>query len=131
MSRILRLTLLCIVVATAWVVAATPPVQLDIRLPMGNAPLTVNVRVTVAPHEGNRELCVQWQQVQGGGQFRRSCVPWVSDTAPVTHWHRIKDLSSGRWEVIAFVIRNDEKAYVSNPITLHSLGPNYESEPEL
>jgi hypothetical protein len=111
--------------------AAPPPVALDIRGQTGSALFSTRARVTVEPHPGNRTLCVQWEQIQGGSGYRNSCQDWVGDTAPITHWQIIKDLPSGRWMVRAYVIRNDEKAYPSLPITLHVLGPNYEPEPEL
>ena len=122
--------ILAVAVAVPTAIAAAPPVALDIKGPMGAAPLTRKARVTVDPHPGNRWLCVEWTQLQGGAGYRSSCREWVGETAPKTHWQDIKDLSSGKWEVVAYVIRNDEQGKLSNRVTLHVLGPNYQSDPE-
>ena len=128
--RTLYSFLIAVAVAVSTATAAAPPVALDIRGTMGSAPLTTRARITVMPHAGNRWLCVEWAQVQGGVGYRNSCLEWVGETAPRTHWQDIKGLSSGKWDVVAYVIRNDEQGQLSNRITLHVLGPNYQSDPE-
>lgn len=129
--------LLAAVMAFSTAVTAAPPVSLDIKYQRGGAPFTTHVRMSVEPHIDNRYLCLQWVQIQGGTNERTSCqsiAPVVKDDGtvvlpPKTHWQFIKDLPSGRWNVVAYVIRNNESGKLSNTITLHVLGPNYESEP--
>ena len=116
--------------------AAAPPVALDIRVVSGGAPFTTRARITVEPNLANRLLCLSWTQIQGGSQQRTSCqsiAPVVKDDGttifpPSTYWQFLKDLSSGKWSVVAFVRLNDDTLRSSTPITLHVLGPNYESE---
>lgn len=112
------------------VVAAPPPISIDVRHGnSGGAPLTVRVRVTVEPDTRNRHMCLSWTQIQGGTQARTSCQEMQGNEEPRTFWQDVKSLSSGKWDLVAFVIRNDDTRAVSNHITLHSFGPNYESDP--
>jgi hypothetical protein len=121
---------IAVAIAVSTAIAAAPPVALDIRGQSGAAPFSTRARVSLEPDTANRYLCLQWVQVQGGTQERTSCQSLDAERAPKTHWQLLKDLSSGKWDVVAYVIRNDEQARLSNRITLHVLGPNYESEPE-
>lgn len=129
MFRLFLLSTLIVAAIAASAVAATPPVTLDIRVQAGGAPFTTRARVTIEPNPANRMLCLRWAQVQGGGEQRTSCFSLDGETAPKTHWQFIKDLSSGKWEVVAYVRLNDESIRVSSPILLRVLGPNYESDP--
>lgn len=125
----LRNILIAVAVAVSTATAAAPPVSIGIRVQAGGAPFTTQVRTTIEPNEANRYLCLQWTQVQGGAQQRTSCLQLDGTSAPRTFWQYLKDLSSGKWDVVAVVLRNDESQKQSNHILLHVLGPNYESDP--
>ena len=136
-SRILAAVITATLINTA-VVAAASPIAIDTRQNVGSAPATFRIRITVEPDIKNRYLCLVWSQVQGGRNERTSCQAidaLVKDDGtvvlpPKTHWQMLRDLPSGRWEVVAYVVRNDEQGRLSNRLTLKVLGPNYESEPE-
>lgn len=130
LKRFCTTILFAVAVAVAAVTAAVPPVSLDIRVQAGGAPFTTRTRVTIEPNAANRYLCLTWTQVQGGTQGGTSCSQLDGDTAPRTHWQLLKSLSSGKWDVVAYVLRNDDSRYLSNRILLRVLGPNYESDPE-
>lgn len=138
-SHLRSLSAAVMLVFAQTIVAAVPPVTIETHHGFsGSAPLTVRLRISVDPHIDNRLLCVQWEQVQGGAEFRSSCQsidPIVREDGsvvlpPRTQWYLLKDLPSGKWDVVAFVRRADEKVYPSNHITLHAFGPNYETSPE-
>jgi hypothetical protein len=113
------------------ITAAAPPVALTIQQPMGAAPFYTRARVSIPRHPDNRYACLSWTQVQGGQEGRTSCWEVAGEDAPLTHWHELKALSSGKWEVVAYVLRNDESNLFSNRITLRVTGPNYEPDPPL
>lgn len=127
--KFVRNILIAVAVATSAIAAAPPAVSLDIKYQAGNAPFTTHARVHITPNPANRAMCLQWTQVQGGGEQRTSCIQLDGETAPKTHWQYLKDLSSGKWSVVAVVIRNDDSQHLSNPILLRVFGPNYQSDP--
>lgn len=110
------------------ITAAPPPIALDIRYLSGNAPFTTRARTTVEPHEANRMLCLAWSNMQTG-ESRTSCQELQATEEPRTFWQDLKDLSSGKWDVVAVLIRNDNSRYTSTHFTLHVFGPNYQSDP--
>lgn len=120
-----RNLLLAVAVAVTTVIAAVPPLTLDIHYKTGSAPFTTHVRMTVEPNAGNRSLCLHWAQIQGGQEERVSCHQLDGETAPYTHWQDLKDLASGQWAVEAYIVRSDGSMIHSIRITLHVLGPNY------
>jgi hypothetical protein len=128
MIRLLRIIAVAIAM-TAIAFAAAPHVNLDIKYVNGTAPFYTRARVTIDKHPDNRWLCVQWTQIQGGASQRTSCQPHIGEGAPLTVWQEIKSLSSGKWDVVAYVVRSDEQGHLSNRVTLRVFGPNYEPDP--
>lgn len=122
--------LLAVAVAVSTATAAVPPIAIDTRQPNGPAPFTTRIRMTVDPNPANRYLCLTWTQIQGGVNGRTSCLSLDGETAPRTHWQMLKGLPSGKWDVVAYILRNDDTRHLSNRILLRVLGPNYESDPE-
>lgn len=126
--RLIPTFLLALAVAASTATAGVPPIALDIKYLNGPEPFTTRARVTVEPNATNRYMCLSWTQVQGGGGGRTSCLSLDGASAPRTYWQFLKELSSGRWEVAATVIRNDESRSMSNHILLNVLGPNFEMD---
>lgn len=122
------LLLLTVAVAVPTATAAAPPIALKIQVLSGAEPFTTQARVTIEPNEANRFFCLSWTQLQGGAQQRTSCQQIDGASSAKTYWQFLKELSSGKWDVVAYVLRNDESSHLSNRVLLHVLGPNYESE---
>src|SRR3990167_5660178 len=111
MFRILHTLLLVGALSTSLVAEA--PISLEIRSLMGSAPFTTRARISLPPHPDNRYVCLSWQQIRGGNEGRTSCWSVAGEREALTTWKLLKDLSAGKWDVVAYVLRNDEQGTLS------------------
>lgn len=94
---------------------------------VGMNPLTIRLQITLEPNEANRWVCLYVKQTYGGTQEKNSCWDVDAEREAKTTWRLLKDLTTGKWEIVAAVVRQDEKSVLSNRLLLTVLGPGYES----
>jgi len=119
---------LLIAVAIAPSIAAAPPIRIDSRQLTGSAPAYFRIRLTLEPDERNRWVCLRWHQTTGGQQEKTSCWSVQAEQEARTTWKELKELPAGKYAVVAYVVRNDEQAQLSNTLSLTVIGIGYEPE---
>lgn len=122
--------LLAVAVAVSTATAAVPPIKIDSRQHTGIAPAMFRVRITLEPDARNRYVCLQWVLLRPGYAEHTGCWEVDAEHEQKTTWKELKDLDAGKYAVTAYVIRNDEQAILSNPLTLMVTGFGFELDPE-
>lgn len=122
MFRSLRIA----VVATALsaVVAAAPPLTVDIKQTLTQAGRDVRARVIVEPDPANRTVCLHGD-LKGFPDLYKSC--WNAD-GPRSTWKTMKKLEAGAWEVYASVERNDNTTRYSSKVRVTVMGLGFEDD---
>ncbi len=101
--------MLAVIYALGMFAAAPAPIKLEVTPRIGRAPQLIRVKVSIEPHERNRQACVAYD----GPVYRSSCWLLEGSDAPKTHWLQFRDLPGGRYVVLGEVQRNDGTLHTS------------------
>lgn len=110
------ITLVCV---TTLFMGKVEPIAIRLYPQVGNAPLAVNVVITVPRNEENRGACLMWDGDVGSAGS--SCWTLNGDREPITVYYTIKHLMPGEYQVFAELTRTD-KTVKSNIVDVRVVG---------